>query len=175
MKRSGQVLEWVLSIGIPLLIVAGLYVKLHQKQEAAFSGRSPQIGEAVHLAGIDWADNRLTLIAVMQVGCHWCEESAPFYRALTAQESAGHKFHVVAVLPQSRNQSQEFLHTLGIGIQDIRQKELYELDVSGTPTLLLVDYRGRIKAFWVGKLEPASEKDVFNNLGVGDDLRANGI
>jgi thioredoxin-related protein len=143
-------------------------MNIHHNQDVAFSGRNLQIGETIALSGINWTEHHLTLVMVMQVGCHWCEESASFYRVLSTRESMGRKFHVVAVLPQPLKESQNFLRTLNISIQDIRQQEFQQLGVYATPTLILVDGTGRIKAIWVGKLAPDSEKEVFEDLGIGD-------
>jgi len=173
MIRNRKVLEWVLSVSIPISIIAGLYLQIDPDQywKTVSPEKKAEIGDVVALPGINWEANRLTLVLVMQVGCYWCEASAPFFQTMAKQESAGHKFHIVAVLPQPTGKSLEFMRTLGLSLGDIRQAKLNSLGVSGTPTLLLVDHTGRIKSLWVGKLPPESETRVLKLLGVDNTDR----
>ena len=53
---------------------------------------------------------------------------------------------------------------LGLHIQDVLQSPLAAVDVAGTPTVLVVDKRGKISEAWVGKLAPDSEREVLASL-----------
>jgi len=118
------------------------------------------IGSKVALADVDWAKNRKTLLLALQTGCHFCSESAPFYQHLI-QAAASKDVKLVAVLPQSPVEAHEYVNSLGISITDIKQSSLSSLNVSGTPTLILVDGNGQVAASWVGKLPPSKESEVI--------------
>lgn len=126
---------------------------------------SLQAGKRVPLAGENWAKYHQSLVMALQVGCEWCEASAPFYQELLRSD-VGNTFHPVAVLPQPVDQSKKFLQSFSIRVTDIRQADLRKIGVGGTPTLILVDTRGRIESSWIGQLSPALEDEVFTKLGI---------
>lgn len=121
------------------------------------------VGSKVELAGVDWSKNHKTVVLALQKGCHFCTESAPFYKQLV--EAATLKgVKIVAVLPQSGKDAQDYLTSIAVPISEIRQSALNSLNVSGTPTLILVDDKGQVAASWVGKLPTAKEAEVLAAL-----------
>ncbi len=128
-------------------------------------------GTQVPLPGVDWAGSKQTLLLVLQKGCHFCDESAPFYRRL-AGAAAKTDVRLVAVTPQPVAVSREYLNNLGVSLQEVRQASPGALGLRGTPTLILVDHRGIALDSWVGKLTPDEEATVLERLGIpseGDD------
>src|SRR5437867_3450048 len=103
----------------------------------------PAIGGKVSLSDVDWAQNHKTLVLALQRGCHFCAESAEFYQRL-AQVAATKGVKLIAVLPQPATEGRDYLNTLAVPITDIRQAALNSLNVSGTPTLILVDDKGQV-------------------------------
>ncbi|PYP86441.1 MAG: hypothetical protein DMF61_13225 [Blastocatellia bacterium AA13] len=122
------------------------------------------VGDKLSIPNVSWEKSRRTLIIVLAQGCHFCAESAPFYRRLTEEVKKPGDVRFMALLPQSRTEGQKYLSDLGIPIQDIEQADLGSINVRGTPTLILVDNSGIVTASWVGKLEPDKEADVINKL-----------
>jgi len=121
------------------------------------------VGSKVELAGVDWSKNHKTVVLALQKGCHFCTESAPFYQQLVqAASSKGVK--IVAVLPQSVQEAQDYLSSIAVPVFDVRQSSLNPLKVSGTPTLILVDDKGQVAASWAGKLPTAKEAEVLAAL-----------
>jgi thioredoxin-related protein len=124
---------------------------------------APAIGSKVAIDGIDWAQNRKTVVLALQKGCRFCTESASFYQRLTqAATSKGVK--VVAVMPQSTAEGRDYLNSLAVPIADIRQTPLHLLNVNATPTLMLVDDKGQVTRSWVGKLPIDKEPEVLAML-----------
>lgn len=161
-------LEWLVSIGTAAAVVGVLFVlSSHRNYEAERMAiaHGPQPGTIISVPGVDWATNRLSLIIVMQVGCHWCEGSASFYRDLLRSDSRG-SFHPIAVLPQPITEAKSFLDSLGLDISDVRQMDFSKLGAYGTPTLILVDSSGKVEASWTGKLPPQWENAVFRKIGI---------
>jgi peroxiredoxin len=120
-------------------------------------------GTKISLPEVNWQSNQKTLLLVMQKGCHFCTESMPFYKTLISKASEkGVK--VIAVLPNSFEESNQYLKENGIQLQEVRQTPLKSVNVSGTPTLMLLNDQGEVSNSWVGKLFPEQEQEVINQL-----------
>ena len=143
------------------LAVAALAVKRFWTPQQGIS--EPTVGTKLSLQNADWGASDKSLVLVLSVGCHYCSESAEFYkRLLPVAQSA--RMRILAVLPQPLSESRAYLDNLGVSVPDVRQSSLQSVDVSGTPSLLLVDRSGRIEKAWVGKLGPEQEKQVLARL-----------
>jgi hypothetical protein len=51
-----------------------------------------------------------------------------------------------------------------VTVDEVRQATLTEIEINGTPTLLLLDRSGRVKHVWLGKLPSEKESDVVTTL-----------
>lgn len=123
----------------------------------------PTVGAKINLPEVDFAAQPKNLIMVLQKGCHFCTESAPFYKRL--QESTQNKnVKLIAVLPGSPEESGVYLNQLGINNLEIKQSPMNNLQTSGTPTLILTNEKGEITNFWVGKLPADKENEVISQL-----------
>lgn len=75
----------------------------------------PKVGMSLSqtpLKDVDWTANKNTLVLGLQTTCHYCTESGPFFQKLALAASGSTK--IVAVLPQSIEQSKEYLAKLGV-------------------------------------------------------------
>lgn len=108
---------------------------------------------------IDWKQSNQTLVLAVSSTCHFCSESAPFYKTLASNKG---DTRIVAVLPQSVEEGRKYLSKLGVAVDDIKQAPLNEIGVSGTPSLILVDNSGVVKNFWLGKLSVEKEQIVLD-------------
>lgn len=57
-----------------------------------------------------------------------------------------------------------YLSEIGIANLDVKQLPLNTLQIGGTPTLILTNDKGEVTDYWVGKLSPEKESEVFNKL-----------
>jgi thioredoxin-related protein len=112
----------------------------------------------------DWSQSRKTLVLVLSETCHFCDESAPFYRALTDKFSDRQKVRFVAALPQDVTSATKHLHNLGVSFDEVDQSELKSLGVEATPTLILVSNSGKVIDSWLGQLSPQDESKVIEKL-----------
>ena len=119
------------------------------------------IGMNLSSFDVDWTQSRQTLVLAISSGCHFCTESAPFYKTVVNSKK---DTRLVAILPQPVEEGKNYLETLGVAVDEVRQMPLDKLGVHGTPTLLLVDSVGSVKDSWVGKLPPEREAGVLKRL-----------
>jgi thioredoxin-related protein len=115
-----------------------------------------------NLDGWDWSAHDQTLVLVLRKGCHFCEDSAPFYQRLNSQQQqGGSNSRIVAVFPDTNDAVKEVVQSEGLGFQALSGVPLERLNVSATPTLLLVDKSGTVLNAWIGMLSPRQELEVM--------------
>jgi hypothetical protein len=121
------------------------------------------------LVGWDWSAHESTLVLVLRKGCHFCEDSAPFYQRLAVmQKQGGSASSVVAVFPDSADAVEHVVQSEGLEVQTLSGVSLEGLKISGTPTLLLVDKRGMLLNAWIGVLSPRQELEVIKAMVCAD-------
>lgn len=124
--------------------------------------QSPRIpvGAKFALQGVNWQGNNKNLVLGLSTNCHFCSESAAFYRELVQYCKQEH-VRTVAVFPQQVDAAQTYLKNEGVQVDEVRQAQLPDIGISGTPTLLLINDVGVVKDVWIGKLPEKSEKEVL--------------
>src|SRR5579871_5260049 len=133
-------LEAAVNVAILLafLLVAAVAGRRLLEKPANGAARDPVVGTTVSLPGTDWKAARGTLVLALSTGCHFCTESAGFYQKLLPfARSQG--IQVIAALPQSTDEGQAYLGHLGVAGPTVVQTPLETVEVSGTPTLLLLN------------------------------------
>jgi thioredoxin-related protein len=114
------------------------------------------------------------LVVAVQPGCHFCNESMPFYKRLIDERNQkGSQLKVVAAVPApekpeeaqklASDESQKFA-SAGAQPDSMVNLDFRAIKVPGTPTLLLVDNSGKVLDVWVGKLDGRREKEVLKTL-----------
>jgi hypothetical protein len=151
------------AIIIVALLLGAVLVKRFLLSPAPQAPHEIAAGTKVDLPGVDWHRDGKTLVLVLQKGCHFCAESAPFYQRLV-REASGRPVQLVAVLPQGTEEAKAYLSELNVSVPTVMQASLRTLGVSGTPTLILVDDRGAVIKSWVGKLPAEQEAEVLNKV-----------
>jgi len=167
MDGSRKTLNSVINVAIVLLAV-GLGIVCVKKYLPATATVAPvvpvTVGKTISIADVDWSRSRRTFLIALQEGCHFCTESAPFYKRLMASASHNENLRLIAVLPQDPNAGRHYLDSLGVSIVDVKSSELTKIGITGTPTLLLLDDHGSVRAFWVGKLSVDQENEVLRRV-----------
>jgi hypothetical protein len=120
------------------------------------------IGTTIHLPGVDFSQQRKTLLIVISTSCHFCRDSQPFYRQLA--QTAGLKTHLVAVVPMPQSEAESYVHSSIAPSLQVVSAPLDSMGVNGTPTLLLVDSHGKVEKAWIGILDDAGQKQVQSQL-----------
>jgi len=171
MKNIAKKIEVVANVAIIIAALALTFVLAKRYFAPVLPLAAPeraatniQTGTKADFINVDWGKSDRTLLLVLQEGCHFCSESAPFYQRLAHETAQMSGIHLVAVLPQDVAEGSKYLNSLGVSIEDIRQAQLDSLGVSGTPTLILIDAKGVVMKSWVGKLSSDRETEVLNQL-----------
>lgn len=152
-----------IAIIIVAVLLGGVLVKRYLLPQAESPQAQARIqpGTKLSVPGVEWDKNERTLLLVLSTSCHFCTESSPFYQRLAQEKARKGGVGLVAVLPQSVDESQKYLNGLGVSVDDIKQAGLDAVQVRGTPTLILADRTGAVVESWVGKLPAEAEAEVF--------------
>lgn len=119
-------------------------------------------GRTVQVSGLSFPRARASLLLVISTKCHFCQESLPFYRALSADFKG--KADLLAVLPQPQPEAAAFLNAASVQVAQVATASPSQLGVSGTPTLLLLDSSGKVQEVWLGRLDEAGQAQVRKRL-----------
>lgn len=164
MEKFRQYLEIATNITVIVAVVGvGL---LFYWSRASTKPMAPAIGTALPaLPNYRWADHEETLVLAMRKGCHFCEDSMPFYRRLTEMAESGKIVpHLIAVLPDNSDTTTNLLRTQHLDIDHISSFNLSLLKIRGTPALLLVNAQGRVKHVWMGELQSADQSTLLQEI-----------
>lgn len=165
LSKRIEILANVAIIAVAVLLAVVLVKKFVLADAASPPAHAEvKVGSKIALPGIDWSKSDQHLVLVLQKGCHFCAESAPFYQKLIRETAGRNDLQLIATLPQSVDESRQYLGEMGLSINEIKQVAPSSVGAPGTPTLLLVDASGAVTDAWVGKLPPAKEDEVLRRL-----------
>ncbi|MBZ5503922.1 MAG: redoxin family protein [Acidobacteriia bacterium] len=140
------------------LVIAVVLVRSHLLQRPE-NPRQISAGTRFALRDVDWRGNERNVVFAISATCHFCTESAAFYRELSRLCKL-HNVRTIAILPQPPEAAKEYTKSLGVEFDEVLQARLSELEIYGTPTLLFVDNQGVVRNVWIGKLPNRAEKEV---------------
>jgi hypothetical protein len=108
----------------------------------------------------NWNPSKKTVVLALQVGCHYCSASAPFYARLSkfADERG---INIIAALPNSQAESRTYLSGLNLNFREVQQIDFQNISVSGTPTVFVVNDKGLVEKVWEGQLRQGDEERVL--------------
>lgn len=165
-KRIGLIADLAIIVTAVLLCVVLIKNYIVTQPAPAINNSTTdaqlQSDAKLSIPGIDWAKSEQTLLLALSSTCHFCSESAPFYRQLVKER--GSSVRIIAVLPQSVQAGRDYLNRLGVSVDDVMQVEFNSLGVKGTPTLILADSNGVVLDSWVGKLPSSEEAEVLSRV-----------
>lgn len=161
---TARVIELISNIVIIVVpvIVGVVIVKARYFSTPPHAIVRPSVGTSIDIPGEHFLDHEETLIFALQNGCHYCEESAPFYRRLISEINHRDGIHLMVLLPQDN--SPEYIHRLNLRINDVKLVSFSKYRIGATPMLMTVDPQGKLSHLWIGKLSPAVESDVLQTV-----------
>jgi peroxiredoxin len=120
-------------------------------------------GKTVNLASITSSPSSRNVVLALSQSCHFCQDEMPFYRTL-GESARGTKTHVYAVFPPAETASDQFLASRSVRVDGVASETLGALGVRGTPTVLVVDAKGKIERAWVGALNDAQKQELLQTV-----------
>lgn len=153
-----------LAIILAVIMLGYFFVQRYFLSEISQS-QSKEIvkGTKISLGDIDWQANQKTVLLVLQKDCQFCSESMSFYKTIV-EKTKEKGIKLVAVFPNSSEEGIQYLKENGVDIQETKQAGKSEINIKGTPTLILVNNKGEVENSWIGKLPSEKEKEVIENL-----------
>jgi len=158
-------IEVAANVAIIVVAIAGAAIFARNYWLKPATPQRIELGAHFRLKDANWQASGKTLIFGISTTCHFCTESAGFYRQLTQQCVERH-VHTIAILPQPLDEDQGYLAKEGVSVDEIRRAPLGELQIVATPTLLLLDDKGVVRGAWFGKLSEKGEKDVLAKVSL---------
>jgi hypothetical protein len=159
--------ETVANIAVILLTVGVIVVlvknHVHGDRARSAGPRAPAAGAKISLPDIEWADYPKNLLLVISTQCRFCSDSAPFYRRLMNEAGLRKDTRVIALLPQEAAESRRYLTELNVPVAEVLPLS-DSLDVTGSPTLILVDGHGVVRDTWLGQLDSDKESELLKRL-----------
>jgi thioredoxin-related protein len=153
----------VIAVGIAVLSAVGV----------RYTAKSPvpaMLKPGTHVpavTGVDLSPKSQTVLLFIRKGCHYCEESLPFYQRMADQIRASNvSVGFVALFPEANTNedASALLKSAGLDIPYRTGMDFARFGVAGTPTLILVDRTGSIQDSWIGKLPPEADAKVLRGV-----------
>jgi thioredoxin-related protein len=128
---------------------------------------SYKLGETVDIKNVDYSLAPKTLVMFVRSNCRFCTNSMELYRKII--ESPAHRngqFRVVAITPEESEVTAEYLSSHEVVVDGVVSVGQTETRFSGTPTLLVVDKRGKITGSMRGQLPEKQARELLRILGI---------
>ncbi|PYP91445.1 MAG: hypothetical protein DMG65_07630 [Candidatus Angelobacter sp. Gp1-AA117] len=156
--------RWIeTAANVAIIIVAVAIVAVFAKNHF-YPSQQPRpsisAGAKLNSQPVDWAANGKNVVLVLSTTCHFCKESSGFYQRLT-QDCRNAHTRTVAFFPQTPEEAQNYLKSESVQVDQVIRADFKNLEIGGTPTLLLVDGSGIVKKVWLGKLDDQKEREVL--------------
>lgn len=171
MKSRLQSVTDVVTLLTCLAIVGFITHTYFSRAGSPSSPQSYKAGDTISdVKGVRFDTAERTLVMAITEGCHFCQESMPFYQALVSAASerrSSGRLRIVAVTTDPREAATANLRDRNVVIDDVVSLDpdsVRTFRVAGTPTLLLVNRRGVVESVWVGKLDEAREREVLAKI-----------
>jgi len=121
------------------------------------------VGKPVRLSNVRLS-SRNAILAI-STRCHFCGESMPFYRGLASiRTNPAHPFKLIVIAPQDAVAVREYLAANGVQVDEIAPESPSQIKIAGTPTVLISDEKGIVRAAFSGKLDSSGQEAVIKSL-----------
>lgn len=134
----------------------------------ASPGPPPPIKAGTRLAlheDLEPGQARASMVVVLSSACQYCTASMPFYRRLAELEVVRKgqvRLGVIGLQPDPV--IREYMASNGLDVRTLVHVSEGGVPVQATPTLLIIDSQGAVTRSWAGRLPPADEKAVFDEI-----------
>ena len=154
-----------IAVTVAAVVVCAVLIRGQMQPDGPPAHESLQ-GKSVDIETITATPAERNVVLAISQTCHFCQKEMPFYRNL-GELAARTQAHVYAVFPPGEKESEKYLGGQSVRTDGVVSQKLADLGVWGTPTLLLVDAKGKIERAWVGALSEAQEEEVLQAIQHG--------
>lgn len=158
MKYIERTANIAVIIAVAVFLTITVHSQFFQWKDVPTRPKLAPIGSTFTLPGVHYPAQRDSLVIGISTTCHFCQDSMPFYKKLTSELNG--KVNVIAVLPQSQAEAEAFVKTAGLTSTQVVSANLSSIGINATPTLVLVDAKGKVKSTWVGELDAVRQKQM---------------
>jgi hypothetical protein len=159
-KIANLAIIFAVVVFLVVVVRGGLLRQSIPAHPPAPTSATVQIGSTISLPGIQFPAGQDSLLLNISSACHFCKDSLPFYKQLTAQLKG--RVNIIAVLPEAQPEAESFITNAGLKGVRVVSAKLSTIGVHATPTLLLVDPKGKVKAAWVGELDSDHQRQLIS-------------
>jgi len=107
----------------------------------------------------DTADK--TIVLVLRSTCVFCTESMPFYRTLIAAAKSGGVTQAIVLGSEDEQTTRTYVSQHALEVDRVASVPSTSLKVSGTPTVVLVDRKGKVQNVWVGRPSSSDQRKML--------------
>jgi thioredoxin-related protein len=118
------------------------------------------IGKRLQIPEADWRQSHLNAVLFISTKCHFCEQSTPFYRRISAISPQPARVPLSIVTYDPQETMKAFLARSQVQITTIFNAAPAVLGLTRTPTLLFVDRDGTVVRAFEGLLDSAKQQEV---------------
>lgn len=113
--------------------------------------------------GIDFTTSAYTVIVALNTNCDSCALGQAFRTRLKELEH-DKGIRSITIFPNPASDVNRYVRRTKLELAAVPDVDLDDINLAGTPTLVLVDRVGVIRDFWIGKLSSNDEAEIINNL-----------
>lgn len=165
-------LDRITNIAVLVAVVAFLFImgrnELARRNAPATMTAKDFVGKTVKLPGVQFSQEHNSLILAVSTTCHFCKDSLTFYQELTTK--ANGQLDVIGVFPQPETEAKKFFEDAHVRATQVVSASLDTVGVSATPTLLLVDTKGKVIDAWLGALDEKGRQQLVARVLPGSSV-----
>ncbi|HEV2417733.1 MAG TPA: hypothetical protein VGX94_08020 [Terriglobia bacterium] len=155
-----------LAVIIVAFVFIAWFVESHFIARRVITPNTSPVGKRINLSSVSQPPALENVVLGLSTVCHFCQMNTDLYKHLAGMEAPG-RISVVAVIPQSESEAKQYLAKDGLQASFLAGKPLSTYDITGTPTILLLDSKGIIRKAWIGALTPTQQNDVISTVQHG--------
>jgi peroxiredoxin len=154
----------VIAIVIVAVVIVRQYVSPLRVDHGGNTRQRAQalVGTRLTVTGVDWRQNKKSVVFFLQKDCPACKIAAPFYRQLI-DEASRRDVKRLAILPDPLEEGQQYVRSLDLRIDGVQSAELSSYKITSIPTVLYVNSDGVVKGAWIGAA-PDRENETRTEL-----------
>jgi len=173
--RLKTALEIATNIALLLVAIAALTsfgVNYFVKSSSSTLSPGLQKGAILEpIPRVDYQNSKQTLVIALNTNCGYCRDSLPFFRELIEASNQSNNTHLVAIFPNNPDEVKKYVNDNHLSLDSIADADFRSLGIRGTPSLILIDSKGIVNDFWIGKLQRSEEDQLIHSLNSGGETK----